>query len=86
MTVYKPIKKEADAAAKLAISLFKGQPAKTEDRIKDPQSGGYVPSVLLPPSAIFKKDVEDVIKDGFVDQATVCAGAFAKLCRSNGID
>ena len=86
MTVYKPIKKEADAAAKLAISLFKDQPAKTDARVKDPQSGGYVPSVLLPPSAIFKKDVEDVIKDGFVERATVCAGVFAKLCRNNGID
>jgi D-xylose transport system substrate-binding protein len=86
MTVYKPIKKEADAAAKLAISLFKDQTAKADSRVKDPQSGGYVPAVLLTPSAIFKADVEDVIKDGFVDQKTVCAGAYAKLCRSNGID
>ncbi|MFI7540314.1 sugar ABC transporter substrate-binding protein [Actinoplanes sp. NPDC049599] len=86
MTVYKPIKKEADAAAKLAISLFKDQPAKAEKRVKDPQSGGYVPAVLLTPLAIFKKDIEDVIKDGFVDRKTVCAGAYAKLCRSNGID
>jgi D-xylose transport system substrate-binding protein len=85
MTVYKPIKKEADAAAKLAISLFKDQAAKTEDRVKDPESGGYVPAVLLDPSAIFKKDVEDVIKDGFVDRKTVCAGVFAKHCRTNGI-
>jgi D-xylose transport system substrate-binding protein len=85
MTVYKSIRKEADAAAKLAISLFRDQPAKTDDRVKDPQSGGYVPAVLLTPSAIFKGDVEDVIKDGFVDRKTVCAGAFATLCRSNGI-
>jgi D-xylose transport system substrate-binding protein len=86
MTVYKPIKKEADAAAKLAISLFKDRPAKTDARVKDPQSGGYVSAVLLTPSAIFKKDVEKVIKDGFVSRKTVCAGAFAELCRSNGID
>ena len=85
MTVYKPIKKEADAAAKLAISLFKDQPAKATKRVKDPQSGGYVPSVLLEPSAIFKKDIEAVIKDGFVDRKTVCAGAYRKLCRNNGI-
>jgi D-xylose transport system substrate-binding protein len=85
MTVYKPIKKEAGAAAKLAISLFKNQPAKADKRVKDPQSGAYVPSVLLEPSAVFKKDIEDVIRDGFVDRKTVCAGAFAKLCRRNGI-
>jgi D-xylose transport system substrate-binding protein len=86
MTVYKPIKQEADAAAKLAISLFKGQTAKANARVKDPQSGGYVPAVLLRPTAIFKKDVGDVIKDGFVNRKTVCAGAYAKFCESNGID
>jgi D-xylose transport system substrate-binding protein len=85
MTVYKPIKKEAEAAAKLAISLFKGEKAKADGRVKDPQSGGYVPSVLLPPTAIFKDDIDVVIKDGFVDKAAVCAGRFAKLCRRNGI-
>jgi len=85
MTVYKPIKKEADAAAKLAIALFKDRPAKTDSRIKDPESGGWVPAVLLKPTAIYKENVEDVIKDGFVDRKTVCAGAYAKLCRSNGI-
>jgi D-xylose transport system substrate-binding protein len=87
MTVYKPIKKEADAAAKLAISLFKDQQVKTEGRgVKDPTSGAHVPAVLLKPTAIFKQNVEDVIKDGFVSRKTVCAGAFAKLCGSNGID
>ena len=86
MTVYKPIKKEADAAAKLAISLFKGEKATAEGRVKDPESGGYVPSVLLAPTAIFKEDIGTVIKDGFVDKETVCAGRFARLCRQNGIE
>ena len=85
MTVYKPIKKEADAAAKLAIALFKDRPARTDGRVRDPESGGWVPAVLLKPTAIYKENVEDVIKDGFVDRKTVCAGAYAKLCRSNGI-
>jgi D-xylose transport system substrate-binding protein len=53
--------------------------------VKDPQSGGYVPAVLLEPLAIFKKDVGDVIKDGFVDRKTVCTGTYAKFCRDNGI-
>jgi len=85
MTVYKPIKKEADAAAKLAISIFKDQPAKVDGRVKDPESGGYVPAVLLAPTAIYKKDIGAVIKDGFVDKQTVCAGAFGRFCRRNGI-
>ncbi|AGZ43101.1 sugar ABC transporter substrate-binding protein [Actinoplanes friuliensis] len=85
MTVYKPIKKEADAAAKLAISLYKGQPATAGARVKDPESGAYVDSVLLRPTEIFKKNVGDVIDDGFVARKTVCTGAFAKFCTRNGI-
>jgi D-xylose transport system substrate-binding protein len=86
MTVYKPIRKEADAAARLAITLFKDQPAKADDRVKDPQSGAYVPAVLLKPTAIFQENVGAVIADGFVDRKTVCAGAYAEFCRRTGIE
>ncbi|OJF11230.1 sugar ABC transporter substrate-binding protein [Couchioplanes caeruleus] len=85
MTVYKPIKKEADEAAKLAIDLFKGQPAEVTEQVKDPESGASVPAVLSKPEAIFKDNVGDVIKDGFVAKKTLCAGRFAKLCEQNGI-
>ncbi|MFI5931460.1 sugar ABC transporter substrate-binding protein [Actinoplanes sp. NPDC051494] len=86
MTVYKPIKKEADAAADLAIKLFKGQDAVAEERVKDPESGAFVPAVLEVPQAIFKADVVSVIKDGFVEKKAVCAGRFADLCAPNGIN
>ncbi|MEU7901421.1 substrate-binding domain-containing protein [Actinoplanes sp. NPDC049118] len=86
MTVYKPIKKEAEAAARLAISLYKGEkPAGADRRVKDPESGGYVDSVLLNPTQVFKKDVAKVIADGFVDKRIVCTGTYAKYCRTNGI-
>nr|WP_211303617.1 substrate-binding domain-containing protein [Pseudosporangium ferrugineum] len=85
MTVYKPIKKEADAAARLAIAIFKGQQVKTTESVKDPESAAYVPAVLLEPIAIFKEDVGKVIKDGFVSKKAVCAGRFAALCEENGI-
>ncbi|GAA2545831.1 substrate-binding domain-containing protein [Winogradskya consettensis] len=86
MTVYKPIKKEADAAADLAIKLYKGEQATAAGRVKDTESGAYVPSVLLQPQAIFKKDVGSVIKDGFVEKKAVCAGRFAAFCAPNGIN
>jgi D-xylose transport system substrate-binding protein len=87
MTVYKPIKKEADAAAKLAISLFKGQrPTNTDAQVKDPESGRYVDSVLLAPTSIFKKDVVKVISDGFVDKRVICVDVYAAFCRPNGIE
>jgi D-xylose transport system substrate-binding protein len=85
MTVYKPIKKEADAAADLAIRLFKGERPTVRDRQKDPESGAYVPSVLLDPTAIDKKNVNVVIKDGFADKKAVCTGRFLALCQANGI-
>jgi D-xylose transport system substrate-binding protein len=85
MTVYKPIKKEADAAAKLAISLYKGEDVQIEERVKDPVSGGHVKAVLLDPTAIFKEDIGVVIKDGFVDRKTICTGRFARLCKQNGV-
>ncbi|MFI7600924.1 sugar ABC transporter substrate-binding protein [Actinoplanes sp. NPDC049681] len=87
MTVYKQIKLEADAAAGLAIKLFKGEKPQLgkDDRVKDPESGSYVPAVLLQPKLILKKDVSSVIADGFVEKKAVCAGRFAPLCVQNGI-
>ncbi|GAA3339935.1 substrate-binding domain-containing protein [Amorphoplanes nipponensis] len=86
MTVYKRIKLEADAAAELAIKLYKGQKPVVEGRgVKDPESGSYVPAKLLPPTAIDKTNVNLVIKDGFAEKKAVCAGRFAALCKENGI-
>ena len=85
MTVYKPIKKEADAAADLAIRLYRGEQPTTDARVKDQESGAYVPAVLLDPLSIAKKDVNSVIKDGFVEKTAVCAGRFGPLCREAGI-
>ncbi|OJF09582.1 sugar ABC transporter substrate-binding protein [Couchioplanes caeruleus] len=86
MTVYKSIKQEADAAAGLAIQLFQGQnPTLKGEPVKDPESGAFVPAVLLEPRPIFAKDIGFVIKDGFVEKSAVCAGRFAAFCAKNGI-
>jgi D-xylose transport system substrate-binding protein len=86
MTVYKAVKKEADAASKLAIALAKGaQPpaglvnGKTNDTVRD------VPSVLLTPEAITKDNVKVVFDDGFLKKSDVCTGKFASLCTSAGV-
>jgi D-xylose transport system substrate-binding protein len=86
MTVYKPIGKEADAAAKLAIGIFKGDQVKADDQVKDVESGAYIASVLLPPQSIFKKQIKNVIADGFAKKEEVCAGTFAKYCPAAGIN
>jgi len=86
MTVYKAVKKEADAASKLAIALATGkQPeaglvnGKTNDTARD------VPSVLLTPEAITKDNLKVVFDDGFLKPTEVCVGKYASLCSKAGI-
>ncbi|GGL16818.1 sugar ABC transporter substrate-binding protein [Mangrovihabitans endophyticus] len=86
MTVYKAIKPEAQAAAALAISLFKGQDVSVPlDRQKDPESGAYVPFVKLQPVAIDKTNIGDVIADGFVTRTAVCTQKYLQACKKAGL-
>jgi len=86
MTVYKAIKKEADAASELAISIAKGQKPTTATGVtNDPESKKDVPSVLLTPQSITKDNVKDVIADGFVTKDAVCTADFVKACTAAGI-
>ena len=89
MTVYKAVKKEADAAAKLAIALNKGDQAGADQlasgTVKDTETNSDVKSVLLQPEAIFKDNVKDVIDDGFVAAKDICTAALKKACADAGI-
>lgn len=87
MTVYKAIKKEADAASKLAIALSKGQqPAAGLVNGKSDDGAREVPSVLLTPVAVTKDNIKDtVLADGFVSRDDLCAGKYADACTKAGI-
>lgn len=85
MTVYKAVKKEADATAKLAISLAKGEKGETNATVEDPEGKRKVPSVLETPVAIYKDNVKDVVDDGFVTKEELCTGKYAALCTKAGI-
>ncbi|WP_020521551.1 sugar ABC transporter substrate-binding protein [Catelliglobosispora koreensis] len=85
MTVYKAIKKEADAAAELAIGLAKGTKKPVSQKVIDPETKREVPSVLLEPQAIYFDSVKAVIADGFVTKAELCTAAFAAKCTEAGI-
>ncbi|GAA0534094.1 substrate-binding domain-containing protein [Paractinoplanes ferrugineus] len=86
MTVYKAIKKEADAASELAIAIAKGQkPTSATGKVTDPESKKDVASVLLTPQAITKDNVKDVVTDGFVTKDELCTAQFATACTSAGI-
>lgn len=85
MTVFKDVKKEADAAASLAVGLAKGQKGTAPDVSIDPTTKRKVPSVLLQPQAITIKNVNDTITAGYVKKSELCAGSFAAKCTKAGI-
>jgi D-xylose transport system substrate-binding protein len=90
VTVYKAVKKEAEAAAKLAIALAKGDTAAADalatGKVKDTTANVDVPSVLLEPQPIYKDTVKDVIADGFTTKDKVCTTAELKTaCTAAGI-
>jgi D-xylose transport system substrate-binding protein len=90
MTVYKAIKKEADAASQLAIALAKGDTAAADalatGTVMDTETKQQVKSVLLTPQAIFADTVKDVVSDGFTTADKLCtSAALKKACATNGV-
>lgn len=87
MTVYKAVKKEADAAAKLAIALAKGEEpeaglvnGKVNDESRD------VPSVLLEPVAVTKDNIKEYLEEpDFPKRDEICAGKVAAKCEELGL-
>jgi D-xylose transport system substrate-binding protein len=73
-TVYKPIKSEAAAAVKVAISIINRKRVVTNGMV----SG--TPSVLLTPSWITKANYKMLFSDGFLKKVDVCKGIYAKYC------
>ncbi len=93
MTVYKNVNLEADAAAKVAIALAKGQTPQSTATL-DNKSGkpvangtaGATPATLLTPVAVTKDNIAStVIKDGFLKPSDVCTGKYAQYCKAAGI-
>jgi D-xylose transport system substrate-binding protein len=79
-TVYKSIRQEANAAARLAIALVRGQrPPGVNGRTSDGRRN--VPSVLLKPQWITRRNYTLLFRDGHLRRSEVCRGAFARFCR-----
>ncbi|MCO6449513.1 MAG: substrate-binding domain-containing protein [Caldilineales bacterium] len=82
MSVYKPIKAEAEAAAAVAIALLKGESL-------DSMTGGLtlsngtndIPFIALTPIGVTKDNIaETVIADGFRTWEEICVGDFEQYC------
>lgn len=87
MTVYKAVKKEADAAAALAIAAAKGGDTSSlaTGSVEDSTTKAKVAAVLLDPEAIYAANVKDVIADGYTTKDKVCTPELADACAKNGI-
>jgi D-xylose transport system substrate-binding protein len=85
MTVYKDVRREAAAAAKLAIGLARGESGVTATKVHDRVGGRDVDAILLEPKAITRDNVRDVIDDGYISAAEVCTAEFAAKCAAAGI-
>ena len=90
MTVYKPIKQEADNTAKLAAALAKGDTAGADalatGSVDDTKGNRQVKSVLLTPQSITKDSVKTVITEGQVKASEVCVGPLQATCQQLGIN
>jgi D-xylose transport system substrate-binding protein len=75
-TVYKSVRKEANAAAAAAIALVKGK--------KVPGVNGTVSgtkSILLTPVWVTKANYKLLFTEGFLKKSQVCNGVYKKFCK-----
>src|SRR3954447_7457569 len=82
MTVYKAVKKEADAASALAVAAAKGEDTSSlaTGTVDDSETKKKVAAVLLDPQAIYFDNVKDVIADGYTTKEKVCTPELAAKC------
>ena len=85
MTVYKPIKAEAEAAAAVAIALLNGEEVDSVEgdwELLSINNGeADLPYIALEPIAVTKDNIaETVIEDEFRTWDEICTGEFEALC------
>jgi D-xylose transport system substrate-binding protein len=88
MTVYKAIGVlEAPKAAELAVAVAKGDKPPSglvNDKVDNGKES--VPSVILPPVAVTKDNINDtIVKDGFWTADQICTPKYASACKQAGI-
>ncbi|MET9227437.1 substrate-binding domain-containing protein [Lentzea sp. NPDC003310] len=89
VTVYKPVRDEAEAAARLAIAIAKGDLEGADDlatgNLRDPVARRDIKSVLLGATLIKKDTVRTLVTEGIVKPAELCAGSLAPVCAQQDI-
>ncbi|SDG22575.1 D-xylose transport system substrate-binding protein [Lentzea fradiae] len=89
MTVYKPVRDEAEAAARLAIAVARGDLDGADDlatgNLRDPVSSRDIKSVLLGATLIKRDTVRTLVTEGVVKAQELCVGDLAAVCVSQDI-
>ena len=75
-TVYKSVRKEASTAARVAIQIVKGQKVTGVNK-----KVNGMPSLILKPVWITKKNYTLLFKEGFLKRSQVCRGIYKKYCK-----
>jgi D-xylose transport system substrate-binding protein len=84
MTVYKPMKDEAEKTARLAINLVKGEHPPGETTVQ--AGGASVQSFELTPVAVTAQNMQStVIASGFHTARQVCTPTYERYCKKYGI-
>ena len=87
MTIFRPLKVEADLAAEAAIALLEGKalPAKFDVQT-DNESGTPVPSAVLPVSAVDISNIKETLIDsGYFTLEEICTAQYAAMCAKAGL-
>jgi D-xylose transport system substrate-binding protein len=80
MTIYKPIKVEADKAGEVAVALANG------DDVGETTDYKGVKSFIFDPIVVTKDNVNDtVVKDGFYKAEDICTPDYADACKAAGL-
>ncbi|WAP59046.1 sugar ABC transporter substrate-binding protein [Streptomyces sp. S465] len=87
MTVYKPFKPQAYAAAEMAVALGHGRSLTgIADRRVDNATARDIPAVLLRPLAVTVHNIKrTLIKDGMYRVDQICTEKYADACRAAGL-
>ncbi|MEZ4645865.1 MAG: substrate-binding domain-containing protein [Chloroflexota bacterium] len=81
MTVYKPIRLEAEAAAQAAVALLRNEDISTLTADTANNGQNDIPFIKLTPIVVTQDNIaETVIADGFRTWEEICVGEFAQYC------
>jgi len=88
MTVYRPVRQEAEAAAQIAYDLVFGVPVGASVTGGQTVNNGAVdvPAVLVQPVAVTRRTLlATVVADGFWTRQEICTADYAAACRAAGL-